>query len=320
MPAAASGTGLAEALQRIARERDPRAWSVVVDRLGPDLRRVARALTGDDALADDAVQNALLQVRDDACQFAPRGDDVDGDARRWIMRVGSNSALQALRRRRRAERRDHAFAAQHAASTVPSPDQAVMERERADRLRQALADLPAEAREPIVMRHLHGLGFDAIARELGIPVGTAKTRVHRGLERLRERLDREGAALSIASLACALRALDPAAPGPTLAAGKVAGQVRTVRRAAHASTGGKPVALIAMAAAAALVVGALAIGSGHMETAAAGAADQVSAGASGSDADAAHGAPASAADRPAAAASDHPQNAKKTLVRIRASF
>ncbi len=55
-------------------------------------------------------------------------------------------------------------------------------------------------RSAILLRHVAGLGFDDVARELAIPVGTAKTHVHRGLTLVRERLRRAGSVLSLALL------------------------------------------------------------------------------------------------------------------------
>jgi hypothetical protein len=63
-----------------------------------------------------------------------------------------------------------------------------------------LGELPEVVRSAILLRHVAGLGFDDIARELAIPVGTAKTHVHRGLTEVRERLRRAGSVLSLALL------------------------------------------------------------------------------------------------------------------------
>jgi RNA polymerase sigma-70 factor (ECF subfamily) len=213
MRAADAATDLTDSLRRLAVGDDPLAWGAVLQQAGEELRRLALAITGDAGLADDVVQNTLLQVRADARQFQPRGDSGDADARRWLLRVCSNTALQALRSRRRSAKREALHAAERSrAAESELPEQALIARERTSMLRQALAELPEPMREPVLMRHLLGLPYEDVARRLGVPVGTAKVRVHRGLERLRTRLEREGAALSLALLITSLDGLRPDAP------------------------------------------------------------------------------------------------------------
>ncbi|MCZ7648411.1 MAG: hypothetical protein M5U26_24655 [Planctomycetota bacterium] len=62
----------AEALKRLARQRDLEAWTVLLERHGAAIQRVSRRILGDDALAEDACQETLLQLRDRAGAFTPR--------------------------------------------------------------------------------------------------------------------------------------------------------------------------------------------------------------------------------------------------------
>lgn len=210
-------SGLADALTRLAQSRDAEAWALILERLGNDLARMAHALIRDDALAEDAVQETLLQIRDDAGQFSPRGADPDIDAKRWIMRLCVTTSLQLLRRRRAYE---HALARDQAGSVqrAPSPpDASLMRREQEELLHTAMGELPERTRRAIALHHLGGLGFADVAHALGIPEGTAKTRVHRGMAALRGRLERQGIVMSVAACAAALsprsavRHLDPGA-------------------------------------------------------------------------------------------------------------
>lgn len=201
MPATATVTGAitgpADALARLAAARDAEAWAWLLEHLGPQMRTVAARLSDDPAAADDAVQEALLAVRDHAGSFIPRSAP-DDDARRWVVRIAANAALQARRSRRRARARD---ARSGGATSTPDAASTGLEREEtAILVRDALAGLGEAERAAIVLHVVGGLGYDQVAAELRCPVGTAKTRVHRGLERLRSRLGRRAHALSAVAL------------------------------------------------------------------------------------------------------------------------
>ncbi len=206
-------SGLAAALARLARSRDPHAWEVVVDQAGGAIERLARRVTGDPALAADALQETLLQIRDHADR-APPGHEPDADQRalRWTMRVTTNVCLQLLRRQHRARARD-----QRAGALLPQAidgDQAaaLASTEEVALLRRELADLPEGMRYAIVSRHLTGLPFADIAVDLGIPEATARVHVHRGLLRLRDRLARLGVVCSVAVLTATFAQLSAAEP------------------------------------------------------------------------------------------------------------
>ncbi len=202
--------GLAEALGVLATRRDSKAWEFVINAMGAECVRIAAAITGDPALADDVVQETLLQVRDDARQFRPRTANADADARGWIARVCTNTALQFLRRQARRsaiELRTHRTVMPEAGVAT---EEAFMEREDLQRMRQAVARLPEPQRVAIVLHHFLGRDYDAVAAELGIPVGTAKIRVHRGVERLRRIMVRQDHALAPAAIAIALSQLPQA--------------------------------------------------------------------------------------------------------------
>jgi RNA polymerase sigma-70 factor (ECF subfamily) len=203
-------TGAAEALERLARSRDARAWEWLLAELGPAIRLVAHRLSVDQALGDDAVQETLLTLRDRASAFRLRpGADADGQARRWILRVAANAALQLSRRHRRAQARDRATAAPE--PQPPVADQ-IERAETARLVRDELAALREAERTAIVLHVVAGLGFEEVAAELRCPVGTAKTRVHRGLERMRRGLARRRDQFAMAALVASLQRPVAAAP------------------------------------------------------------------------------------------------------------
>lgn len=205
---------LGDALASLATTRDPEAWRAVLDQAGPDIERAAARVAGDADTARDAVQETLLQIRDYAGSFAPRTGDADpGEAaRRWITRVAINTTCKMVRSRMRARRRAHAAAQ----PPTPAPDPADrLEREEERTLvREALMQLPERQSQAILLHHVAGWDFARVAAELRCPLGTAKTHVRRGLERLRRNLRRSGLTLSAAALASGLGQALSAATNP----------------------------------------------------------------------------------------------------------
>ena len=141
-----------------------------------DALRLAYLLTGDRALAEDLVQDAFVRV-------LGRFHDVrNREAFWWYLRRTIVNLSNSHFRHRRVERawlqRQHPDP-----SAPPGPD--VAERER---VRAALMTLALRPRAVIVLRYFEDLSEAETAELLGIPVGTVKSTVSRGLDRLREEL------------------------------------------------------------------------------------------------------------------------------------
>jgi DNA-directed RNA polymerase specialized sigma24 family protein len=105
-PAQRPPDGLASALQRLACSKDAQAWSVLVHIAGPDVSRIAQCLIADPALAQDAIQETVLLLRDHAGMFQAHDGDREMQARRWIMRVTANASITLLRRTHSQRTRD----------------------------------------------------------------------------------------------------------------------------------------------------------------------------------------------------------------------
>jgi RNA polymerase sigma-70 factor, ECF subfamily len=200
--------GLHDALALLANDRDPHAWAYVVERTGAEIERLASRLTGDPHLAQDVVQETLLQIRDHAAKFRQPADSADLAARRWILGITANVSANLLRKRRRDHRRRVAL------TERPSMEDPTEEPPDHDAIRSALAELPRHQRQAISLHHVAGLEFAEVANELGCPVGTAKTNVRRGLKRLRRSLLRVGisaSGLTIAEILTRLPAAETSA-------------------------------------------------------------------------------------------------------------
>ncbi|HEX5053293.1 MAG TPA: sigma-70 family RNA polymerase sigma factor [Planctomycetota bacterium] len=149
---------------------------------GSALRRLARSLLFAGADADDLVQDTFF-----ASLMSGRGDAVD---RPWLSGTLRNLAL--LRRRTSARRaaRERVAAAK-ATPTSADPMAIAVQSEAMREVAAAVHDLEEPFRTVIVLRFWRGLLPEAIARELGVPRNTVRSRLQRGLDKLRARLDRE---------------------------------------------------------------------------------------------------------------------------------
>lgn len=198
------------ALRRLAEERDPQAWSLIVERHGQRMFQSAARITGDKALAEDACQEAFLHIRDKAGQFQPRGNDHEAAAVAWILRIAATCALQLMRSKRR--RTHHEQAAGH---ERPEGGDSESRDALEQALRAELAELPESHRLPLALHYFSGLDYNSIASQVGCSVGSARVRVHRALERLRSRLVRAGVAVTAGALATKLSASESAAILPS---------------------------------------------------------------------------------------------------------
>jgi RNA polymerase sigma-70 factor (ECF subfamily) len=136
----------------------------------PRLYAVCRRLTGNDADAADATQEALIAVTRGVARF--RGGSQFGT---WAYRVAVNASLDELRRRRR--RPDPTLDV--GSSPGRESDAVESSADRVD-VDAALLQLPIEFRAPVVLRDLCGLDYAEIASVLDIPLGTVRSRIARG--------------------------------------------------------------------------------------------------------------------------------------------
>ena len=189
-----------DALRRLAKGPDDCAWTTVLDRHGVEILRATQRILGDPMSAEDACQETLLQIRDRAAQFRGRPGAPDATARNWIMRIACNTALHMLRQRRRSRLRE-LNVAREAPQTIDAPDlNGGANEELAERVHAELAELPEKQRLPLMLHFFAGLDYEQISAELRCGAGAARVRVHRALEKLRERMAVVGVLLTTAAL------------------------------------------------------------------------------------------------------------------------
>ena len=151
-----------------------------------DVYALCRRLLGDPSDAADATQEVYLRVVRSVLGF--RGEAAFGT---WLHRVTTNACLTALRRRGDVRARGQSAGAldptfEQVESPDASPEEHAVGRDLARRAAVALAELPDDAREVVVLRDVEGLTTRQAAAVLGISVGAVKVRLHRAHVRLRE--------------------------------------------------------------------------------------------------------------------------------------
>jgi len=178
-----------EALVLLAARSEQSALAELYDRYGRPAYGLALRVLRDEALAEDAVQDAFLSVWRTASRFVPER----GKASTWILTLVHRRAVDLVRReeRRRTDTLEHA--PEPAAGGV---DEAAWVRLQRERVQAALRQLPDQQREAIELAYYGGFTQSELAERLGQPLGTIKSRMFMGLARLRELLGDPGLELS----------------------------------------------------------------------------------------------------------------------------
>ena len=187
------------------------AFTVLVERHGPMVMRVCRSILRDEHDAHDALQATfLILVR--RCRSVRKHDSVASWLHGVALRVASCARAGAARRRLH----------EHRVAAVATTDFRDTENDLdlANALHDELDRLPQRHRAVIVLCYLEGLACEAAALRLGVPVGTVKSRLARGRDRLRGRLIRRGLAPSggLLGIGLATETVQAALPGSVVKA------------------------------------------------------------------------------------------------------
>jgi RNA polymerase sigma factor (sigma-70 family) len=168
-------------LARMARG-DEAALAELYDRFGRIAYGLAARILRDQALAEDAVQDAFLGAWRTAAAFNP----ARGTASTWLMTMVHRRAVDLVRRedRRKTSPLDDAPVA-----ATETTDEEASTREERRRVQAALAQLPADQREALELAYYGGLTQSELAERLGVPLGTVKSRMFAGLAKLRDLLE-----------------------------------------------------------------------------------------------------------------------------------
>ena len=165
-----------------AQEQEVPDWEEVARQYGRFIYTVAYRLTGNEADADDLVQEVLLRVRRGLHTYRP------GSMEGWLSRITTNAFLDELRRRKRRPVEALPDDADRVVPGAPSVDDAFEATALPEDIQAALTRLPPEFRAAVVLSDVVGLSYAEIGDTLDVPLGTVRSRIHRGRAMLRDQL------------------------------------------------------------------------------------------------------------------------------------
>jgi RNA polymerase sigma-70 factor (ECF subfamily) len=177
----------ASAIARGLHRRDPDLLDRLIEQYQHRLLRYLVYLSGNRELAEDLFQETWIRVLE-------RGHQYDGrhEFSTWLYAVARNLTIDYLRKKRPISLDGLMENDEHAplepADPRPMAWEMIQQQEQAERIGVALAGIPAEYREAIVLRFQDGLVLEEIATVTGAPLGTVKSRLYRGLNLLMSRL------------------------------------------------------------------------------------------------------------------------------------
>jgi RNA polymerase sigma-70 factor (ECF subfamily) len=179
-------------LAKLARNGDREAFAELVELYKDKIYHLAYRMLNNKHEAEDAVQETFLRVYTNLHRY-----DEHQKFSTWIFRIGTNHCIDRLRKRKHSaysldaeipdgEGNDYY-------SMLPaqddSPEKQIILSETQQQIRGAIEALPEKYKAVVILRYLQDMSLQEISDVLGMPVTTVKTRVHRGREYLRKKLE-----------------------------------------------------------------------------------------------------------------------------------
>lgn len=180
---ATSYTEQTEWMLKVRDAGDRAAFAMLFDHFAPRLRGMLMKNGFGGAQADDVIQDVMLSVWRKAHSFNPERANVSG----WIFQIARNRQIDVIRKERRPMPEELAMPE----STDIDGEQVLGIEQEAANLRAAIARLNPEQRDLVQKAYLGELTHSEIQAQTGLPLGTIKSRIRLGLERLRHELKGE---------------------------------------------------------------------------------------------------------------------------------
>lgn len=167
--------------------QDSSALASVYERLGPAVLGTALRVLGDRSQAEDVAQGVFIAL----WQAPERYDASRGTLRSLLVSMAHHRAIDVVRSERSRHRREDRHGRPESSSAHDTIGDAMCVEERAGEVRDALLDLDADERRAIELAYFGGLTYREVSRELDLPQDTVKSRIWRGMDRLRRALKAE---------------------------------------------------------------------------------------------------------------------------------
>ncbi|AWB46095.1 RNA polymerase sigma factor SigW [Paenibacillus sp. CAA11] len=178
-------------LVKLARKGNQEAFAELVELYKDKLYHLAYRMLNNRHEAEDVVQETFLRVHKNWMRY-----DENQKFSTWIYRIATNLSIDRLRKRKPSYSLDAELNDQEGTdgyALIPgderTPESEYMLSETQQSIHQAIDSLPAKYKSVMILRYLQEMSLQEIGDTLGMPVTTVKTRVHRGREFLRKKLE-----------------------------------------------------------------------------------------------------------------------------------
>jgi len=178
-----------------ARQGDLDAFNTLVEIHQRAVYNLCLRMIGNPAAAEDSAQEAFISAWRAIAGFKGRSDG--GSFRSWLMRIAANACTDELRRRGRRPSVSLDAPPPGAEEPIDLPDAAegpetlALRKEHQAAIQAALLRLPPDQRLAVVMCDIQGFAYEEIAATMGVSIGTVKSRISRGRDKLRVEFTRQ---------------------------------------------------------------------------------------------------------------------------------
>ncbi len=171
-----------EELLRLTASGDQDALATLYDRVAPRIHGLVVRILRDHAQSEEVTQEVFLQIWGNASTF----DSTRGSALSWLMTLAHRRAVDRVRSAQAQSVRDEDYESRRDRPMLDPTGQEVEDRWQATAVRTAVMDLGPPHQEALELAYFQGMTHREVSVALGVPLGTAKTRIRDGLRKLRD--------------------------------------------------------------------------------------------------------------------------------------
>jgi RNA polymerase sigma factor (sigma-70 family) len=177
--------GLEADLVAVGQSRDREAFQRIFAHFAPRLRSFLRRLRVPEGTLDDIVQDVMVNIWRRAASYDP----AKASASTWVFTIARNRRIDLARRTRPEVDLDDPATVHEEADHAPLPDEQASHGQMSGLLQAALANLPGDQSDIVRLAYHRDMSHSEIATELGLPLGTVKSRLRLALAKLRQSME-----------------------------------------------------------------------------------------------------------------------------------